>query len=157
MTIRDADLENKGSDRDRKTPSLNASSRLVLQRSLMRGNSSQARIALSPERGSLRGRPHYRDRTRRRYRQGRGGGQDVCPSCFRDVNVVREKKQINVRAARSDATVRLVPHHQLSLGQALELIRADECVEVTPDKLRLHKAVLHAGEWQKLGRAAKRG
>jgi GTP-binding protein len=73
-----------------------------------------------------------------------------------DVNAVREKKQTNVRAAGSDDTVRLVPHHQLSLDQALEFIRADECVEVTPGKLRLRKAVLHAGERQKLARAAKR-
>jgi GTP-binding protein len=74
-----------------------------------------------------------------------------------DVNAVREKKQTNVRAAGSDDTVRLVPHHQLSLDQALEFIRADECVEVTPGKLRLRKAVLPAGERQKLARAAKRG
>jgi GTP-binding protein len=74
-----------------------------------------------------------------------------------DVNAVREKKQTNVRAAGSDDTMRLVPHHQLSLDQALEFIRADECVEVTPGKLRLRKAVLPAGERQKLARAAKRG
>jgi len=73
-----------------------------------------------------------------------------------DVNAVREKKQTNVRAAGSDDTVRLVPHHQLSLDQALEFIRVDECVEVTPDKLRLRKAVLPAGERQKVARAAKR-
>jgi GTP-binding protein len=73
-----------------------------------------------------------------------------------DVNAVREKKQTNMRAAGSDDTVRLVPHHELSLDQALEFIRADECVEVTPDKLRLRKAVLGAVERQKLARAAKR-
>ncbi len=74
-----------------------------------------------------------------------------------DVNAVREKKQTNVRAAGSDDTLRLVPHHQLSLDQALEFIRADECVEVTPGKLRLRKAVLDAGKRQSLARAAKRG
>src|ERR671919_1523521 len=74
-----------------------------------------------------------------------------------DVNAVREKKQTNMRAAGSDDTVRLVPHHQLSLDQALEFIRADECVEVTPDKLRLRKVVLDAGERQRLARVAKRG
>jgi GTP-binding protein len=74
-----------------------------------------------------------------------------------DVNAVREKKQTNVRAAGSEDTVRLVPHHQLSLDRALEFIRPDECVEVTPDKLRLRKAVLPAGERQKLARTAKRG
>ena len=73
-----------------------------------------------------------------------------------DVNAVREKKQTNVRAAGSDDTVRLVPHHQLSLDQALEFIRVDECVEVTPGKLRLRKVALGAMERQKLARAAKR-
>jgi GTP-binding protein len=74
-----------------------------------------------------------------------------------DVNAVREKKQTNIRAAGSDDTVRLVPHHQLSLDQALEFIRTDECVEVTPEKLRLRKVVLPAGQRQKLARSAKRG
>ena len=74
-----------------------------------------------------------------------------------DVNAVREKKQTNVRAAGSDDTIRLVPHHQLSLDQALEFIRADERVEVTPGKPRLRKAVLDAGKRQSLARAAKRG
>jgi GTP-binding protein len=74
-----------------------------------------------------------------------------------DVNAVREKKQTNVRAAGSDDTVRLVPHHQLSLDQALEFIRSDECVEVTPDGLRLRKVVLDGTQRAKLTRAAKRG
>jgi GTP-binding protein len=74
-----------------------------------------------------------------------------------DVNAVREKKQTNVRAAGSDDTVRLVPHHQLSLDQALEFIRSDECVEVTPGGLRLRKVVLDATQRAKLTRTAKRG
>jgi GTP-binding protein len=74
-----------------------------------------------------------------------------------DVNAVREKKQTNMRAAGSDDTVRLVPHHQLSLDQALEFIRSDECVEVTPDGLRLRKVVLDATQRAKLARGAKRG
>ena len=74
-----------------------------------------------------------------------------------DVNAVREKKQTNMRAAGSEETVRLVPHRQLSLDQALELIREDECVEVTPDLLRLRKAVLDAGSRRKTARAAKVG
>jgi GTP-binding protein len=74
-----------------------------------------------------------------------------------DVNAVREKQQTNVRAAGSDNTVRLVPHHRLSLDQALEFIREDECVEVTPDVLRLRKVVLPAGERLKTARVAKRG
>jgi GTP-binding protein len=74
-----------------------------------------------------------------------------------DVNAVREKQQTNVRAAGSDNTVRLVPHHRLSLDQALEFIREDECVEVTPDVLRLRKVVLPAGERAKSAKVAKRG
>ena len=74
-----------------------------------------------------------------------------------DVNAVREKKQTNMRAAGSDETVRLVPHRQLSLDQALELIREDECVEVTPHLLRLRKAVLDGNSRRKTARAAKVG
>src|SRR5687767_4642514 len=73
-----------------------------------------------------------------------------------DVNAVREKKQTNMRAAGSDETVKLVPHHQLSLDQALEFIRDDECVEVTPDAVRLRKLVLDPVERQKASRARKR-
>ena len=72
-----------------------------------------------------------------------------------DVNAVREKKQTNMRAAGSDETVRLVPHHRLSLDQALEFIRADEAVEVTPDALRLRKLELDPTARQKLARATK--
>jgi len=73
-----------------------------------------------------------------------------------DVNAVREKKQTNVRAAGSDDTVRLQPHHKLSLDQALEFIRTDEGVEVTPEAVRLRKLALPAGERVKLARVAKR-
>src|SRR5213075_736551 len=73
-----------------------------------------------------------------------------------DVNAVREKKLTNMRAAGSDETVKLVPHHRLSLDQALEFIREDESVEVTPDVLRLRKVVLAAGERLKTARVAKR-
>jgi GTP-binding protein len=73
-----------------------------------------------------------------------------------DVNAVREKKQTNVRAAGSDETVKLVPAHRLSLDQALEFIREDECVEVTPDAVRLRKLTLDAVARQKESRARKR-
>ncbi len=62
-----------------------------------------------------------------------------------DVNAIREKKQTNVRAAGSDDTIKLVPAHRLSLDQALEFIREDEAVEVTPDAVRLRKVELDAG------------
>jgi GTP-binding protein len=73
-----------------------------------------------------------------------------------DVNAVREKKLTNMRAAGSDETIKLVPNRRLSLDQALEFIREDECVEVTPDAVRLRKVVLDAVERQKASRARKR-
>jgi len=73
-----------------------------------------------------------------------------------DVNAVREKKLTNMRAAGSDETVRLVPAHRLSLDQALEFIREDEGVEVTPDAIRLRKLELDPVERQKQARARKR-
>ena len=63
-----------------------------------------------------------------------------------DVNPTKEKKLTNMRAAASDETVRLVPPLQLSLEQALEFIREDECVEVTPSVVRLRKVELDAAE-----------
>ncbi len=72
-----------------------------------------------------------------------------------DVNAVREKKLTNMRAAGSDETVKLVPHHRLSLDQALEFIREDEAVEVTPDAIRLRKAELDAVARVKLARVRK--
>ena len=59
-----------------------------------------------------------------------------------DVNPTKEKKLTNMRAAAADETVRLVPPLNLSLEQALEFIREDECVEVTPSSVRLRKVVL---------------
>ncbi|MGB2758201.1 MAG: translational GTPase TypA [Acidimicrobiia bacterium] len=59
-----------------------------------------------------------------------------------DVNITREKKLTNHRAAGSDDLVRLVPARLLSLEQALEFIADDECVEVTPSTVRLRKVVL---------------
>lgn len=63
-----------------------------------------------------------------------------------DVNPCKEKKQTNTRSSTSDETEKLIPHRQLSLEQALEFIREDECVEVTPRNIRLRKIILHAGE-----------
>ncbi|MGH2823022.1 MAG: translational GTPase TypA [Thermoleophilaceae bacterium] len=73
-----------------------------------------------------------------------------------DVNAVREKKLTNVRAAGSDETVKLVPAHRLSLDLALEFIREDECVEVTPDAVRLRKLTLDAVGRQKESRVRRR-
>jgi GTP-binding protein TypA/BipA len=72
-----------------------------------------------------------------------------------NVNPTKEKQQTNVRAAGADEAIKLVPHQQFSLDQALEFIAEDECVEVTPDHVRLRKVALTAVERQKLARAAK--
>ncbi len=63
-----------------------------------------------------------------------------------DVNICREKKQTNVRAAASDDTIRLTPPRLFSLEQALESIADDECVEVTPKRVRNRKVVLGVGD-----------
>ena len=72
-----------------------------------------------------------------------------------DVNAIREKHQTNVRAASADLLVRLVPAKKLSLEQALEFLREDECVEVTPKTVRLRKAILEKTARVKAARQAK--
>ena len=59
-----------------------------------------------------------------------------------DVNPTKEKKLTNMRQSSSDELVRLIPHRLLSLEQALEFCREDECVEVTPDTVRMRKVIL---------------
>ncbi|HLY82075.1 MAG TPA: translational GTPase TypA, partial [Acidimicrobiales bacterium] len=61
-----------------------------------------------------------------------------------DVNPTKERKLTNMRSSTSEELVRLIPHLQLSLEQALEYVREDECVEVTPSSVRLRKVVLDA-------------
>jgi GTP-binding protein len=73
-----------------------------------------------------------------------------------DVNATKEKKLTNMRAASSEETVRLIPPRPLSLEQALELIREDECVEVTPRSIRLRKVELSAQKRQSAVSRAKR-
>jgi GTP-binding protein len=59
-----------------------------------------------------------------------------------DVNITKEKKLTNVRSATADELERLIPPRRLSLEQSLEFCREDECVEVTPDAVRLRKVIL---------------
>ena len=61
-----------------------------------------------------------------------------------DVNATKEKHLTNMRSSTSDVLVRLVPPRRLSLDQALEFLREDECAEVTPRAIRLRKAQLDA-------------
>jgi GTP-binding protein len=63
-----------------------------------------------------------------------------------DVNPTKEKKLTNMRQSSSDVLVPLIPHRQLSLEQALEFCREDECVEVTPATVRIRKVMLDAAE-----------
>jgi GTP-binding protein TypA/BipA len=72
-----------------------------------------------------------------------------------DVNACREKHLTNIRSSTADVLVRLVPHRQLSLDQALEFLREDECVEVTPESIRLRKAILDRAGRVKAGRRAR--
>ncbi|GEB52067.1 MULTISPECIES: translational GTPase TypA [Streptomyces] len=70
-----------------------------------------------------------------------------------DVNITKEKKLTNMRAASADTTENLVPPRKLSLEQALEFCREDECIEVTPETVRIRKVVL---DMKERGRAAAR-
>ncbi len=66
-----------------------------------------------------------------------------------DVNVVREKKQTNIRASTADIAIRLVPFRALNLEQAIEFIADDEFVEITPHSLRLRKKILQSNRRSK--------
>ena len=61
-----------------------------------------------------------------------------------DVNIAREKKLTNMRASTAEELVRLVPPRAMNLEQALEFIKEDELVEVTPKAFRLRKRILQA-------------
>src|SRR5690349_14338652 len=70
-----------------------------------------------------------------------------------DVNITKEKKLTNMRQSTSDETEKLIPPRKLSLEQALEFCREDECVEVTPSAVRIRKVIL---DQQTRGRQAAR-
>jgi GTP-binding protein len=59
-----------------------------------------------------------------------------------DVNITKEKKLTNVRASSADNFEKIVPARKLSLEQSLEFCREDECVEVTPEAIRIRKVEL---------------
>ena len=73
-----------------------------------------------------------------------------------DVNACKEKHLTNMRSSTSDVLVRLVPARKLSLDQALEFVREDEAVEVTPHAVRLRKADLDQIARVKAARARAR-
>lgn len=74
-----------------------------------------------------------------------------------DVNITKEKKLTNMRAAAADSTENVVPPRLLSLEQSLEFCRDDECVEVTPETVRIRKVVLDQKERGRSASKAKHG
>ncbi|MET9069728.1 translational GTPase TypA [Streptosporangium sandarakinum] len=73
-----------------------------------------------------------------------------------DVNITKEKKLTNMRSSTADETEKVIPPRQLSLEQALEFIREDECVEITPEAVRIRKVVLDAATRGRSAARAKR-
>src|SRR5580692_9801333 len=73
-----------------------------------------------------------------------------------DVNATKEKHLTNMRMSTADELVRLVPKRELSLDQAMEFVRTDECVEVTPHAVRLRKVALDKTSRVRLARAGAR-
>ena len=72
-----------------------------------------------------------------------------------DVNPTKEKKLTNMRQSSGDILVPLIPHKHLSLEQALEFCREDECVEITPATVRIRKVILSGPERARAGRKPK--
>ena len=73
-----------------------------------------------------------------------------------DVNITKEKQQTNIRSATSDNFEKLIPPRKLSLEQCLEFCREDECVEVTPDSVRIRKVILDQNERAKIASRARK-
>ncbi|MFF3142094.1 translational GTPase TypA [Streptomyces sp. NPDC057927] len=74
-----------------------------------------------------------------------------------DVNITKEKKLTNMRSAAADSFEAIVPPRKLSLEQSLEFCRDDECVEVTPEAVRIRKVVLDQKERGRTASRAKHG
>jgi GTP-binding protein len=71
------------------------------------------------------------------------------------VNATEPKKLSNMRASGSDDSVRIIPKKQMSLEECMEYIQQDECIEVTPKKIRLRKVILDEEERKRSARAMK--
>ncbi|MFX0538315.1 translational GTPase TypA [Ornithinimicrobium sp. Y1847] len=72
-----------------------------------------------------------------------------------DVNITKERKLTNVRSAGADVLERLIPPRLLSLEQSLEFCREDECVEVTPEAIRVRKVILDQNQRARAASRAK--
>lgn len=77
-------------------------------------------------------------------------GEDI------EVNITREKKLTNMRAASADVFEGLNAPRQLTLEESLEFARDDECVEVTPDAVRIRKVILDSNDRNKAAARARR-
>ncbi|GAA3268067.1 translational GTPase TypA [Dactylosporangium vinaceum] len=69
-----------------------------------------------------------------------------------DVNITKEKKLTNMRSSAADETEKLIPPRKLSLEQALEFCREDECVEITPAAIRIRKVMLDQKDRERVAR-----
>ncbi|MEV6930024.1 translational GTPase TypA [Dactylosporangium sp. NPDC051485] len=69
-----------------------------------------------------------------------------------DVNITKEKKLTNMRSSAADETEKLIPPRKLSLEQALEFCREDECVEITPLAIRIRKVMLDQKDRERVAR-----
>ncbi|MFE0458018.1 translational GTPase TypA [Kitasatospora sp. NPDC058965] len=74
-----------------------------------------------------------------------------------DVNITKEKKLTNMRSSNADVAESIVPPRKLSLEQSLEFCREDECIEVTPETVRIRKVVLDAKDRGRTASRAKKG
>ena len=72
-----------------------------------------------------------------------------------DVNITKEKKLTNMRSATADAFENLIPPRKLTLEESLEFTAEDECVEVTPEIVRIRKVILDQQERAKARSRAK--
>jgi GTP-binding protein len=73
-----------------------------------------------------------------------------------DVNITKEKKLTNMRSATADNFENLIPPRKLTLEESLEFAQEDECVEVTPEVVRIRKVLLNATDRARATARAKR-
>jgi GTP-binding protein len=74
-----------------------------------------------------------------------------------DVNIAKEKKLTNMRSSTADTWENLVPPRRLTLEESLEFAGQDECVEVTPEIVRIRKVILDQSERARITARTKRG
>jgi GTP-binding protein len=73
-----------------------------------------------------------------------------------DLNITKEKKLNNIRSSTSEELERMAPPRRLTLEESLEFANDDECVEVTPEKVRIRKVILDQTERARAASRAKR-